>query len=146
MRLHELKAAEGSTKAPKRRGRGTATGQGKTGGRGMNGQKSRSGGGVRLGFEGGQMPLYRRLPKRGFTNPFTKEYSEVNVQGLNRFEDGAVVDYAALVEAGVVKQVKDGVKVLGNGEITKKITVKAEKFSKSAVEKIEAAGGKVEVL
>lgn len=146
MRLHELKAAEGSTKAPKRRGRGTATGQGKTGGRGMNGQKSRSGGGVRLGFEGGQMPLYRRLPKRGFTNPFTKEYSEVNVHDLNRFEDGAVVDCAALVEAGVVKQVKDGVKVLGNGEITKKITVKAEKFSKSAVEKIEAAGGKVEVL
>ena len=95
MRLHELKAAEGSTKAPKRRGRGTATGQGKTGGRGMNGQKSRSGGGVRLGFEGGQMPLYRRLPKRGFTNPFTKEYSEVNVQDLNRFEDGAVVDCAA---------------------------------------------------
>jgi large subunit ribosomal protein L15 len=146
MRLHELKAAEGSTKAPKRRGRGTATGQGKTGGRGMNGQKSRSGGGVRLGFEGGQMPLYRRLPKRGFTNPFSKEYSEVNVKDLNRFEDGAVVDLEALVSAGVVKQVKDGVKVLGNGEITKKLTVKAEKFSKSAAEKIEAAGGKVEVL
>ncbi len=146
MRLHELKAAEGSTKAPKRRGRGTATGQGKTGGRGMNGQKSRSGGGVRLGFEGGQMPLYRRLPKRGFTNPFSKEYSEVNVKDLNRFEDGAVVDLEALVNAGVVKQVKDGVKVLGNGEITKKLTVKAEKFSKSAAEKIEAAGGKVEVL
>lgn len=146
MRLHELKAAEGSTKAPKRRGRGTATGQGKTGGRGMNGQKSRSGGGVRLGFEGGQMPLYRRLPKRGFTNPFSKEYAEVNVKDLNRFEDGAVVDLEALVSAGVVKQVKDGVKVLGNGEITKKLTVKAEKFSKSAAEKIEAAGGKVEVL
>ncbi len=146
MRLHELKAAEGSTKAPKRRGRGTATGQGKTGGRGMNGQKSRSGGGVRLGFEGGQMPLYRRLPKRGFTNPFSKEYAEINVQDLNRFEDGAVVDLEALVSAGAVKQVKDGVKVLGNGEITKKLTVKAEKFSKSAAEKIEAAGGKVEVL
>lgn len=146
MRLHELKAAEGSTKAPKRRGRGTATGQGKTGGRGMNGQKSRSGGGVRLGFEGGQMPLYRRIPKRGFTNPFSKEYSEINVKDLNRFEDGAVVDLEALVNAGVVKQVKDGVKVLGNGEITKKLTVKAAKFSKSAAEKIEAAGGKVEVL
>ena len=146
MRLHELKIAEGSTKAPKRVGRGQGTGQGKTAGRGMNGQNSRSGGGVRLGFEGGQMPLYRRLPKRGFTNHFAKEYAEVNVKDLNRFEDGAVVDCAALIEAGIVKQVKDGVKVLGNGELTKKITVKAEKFSKSAVAKIEAAGGKAEVL
>ena len=146
MRLHELKIAEGSTKAPKRVGRGQGTGQGKTAGRGMNGQNSRSGGGVRLGFEGGQMPLYRRLPKRGFTNHFAKEYAEINVKDLNRFEDGAVVDCAALIEAGVVKQVKDGVKVLGNGELTKKITVKAEKFSKSAVAKIEAAGGKAEVL
>lgn len=146
MRLHELKIAEGSTKAPKRVGRGQGTGQGKTAGRGMNGQNSRSGGGVRLGFEGGQMPLYRRLPKRGFTNHFAKEYAEINVKDLNRFEDGAVVDCAALLEAGLVKQVKDGVKVLGNGELTKKVTVKAEKFSKSAVAKIEAAGGKAEVL
>ncbi|MGN0673958.1 MAG: 50S ribosomal protein L15 [Anaerovoracaceae bacterium] len=146
MRLHELKIAEGSTKAPKRVGRGQGTGQGKTAGRGMNGQNSRSGGGVRLGFEGGQMPLYRRLPKRGFTNHFAKEYAEINVKDLNRFEDGTVVDCAALLEAGLVKQVKDGVKVLGNGELTKKLTVKAEKFSKSAVAKIEAAGGKAEVL
>lgn len=146
MRLHELKAPEGSTKAPKRRGRGTATGQGKTGGRGMNGQKSRSGGGVRLGFEGGQMPLYRRLPKRGFTNPFSKVYAEINVQDLNRFDNDAVVDVEVLKESGLVKQVKDGVKVLGNGELEKKLTVKAAKFSKSAAEKIEAAGGKVEVL
>ena len=146
MRLHELKIAEGSTKAPKRVGRGQGTGQGKTAGRGMNGQNSRSGGGVRLGFEGGQMPLYRRLPKRGFTNHFAKEYAEINVKDLNRFEDGAVVDCAALFEAGLVKQVKDGVKVLGNGELTKKLTVKAEKFSKSAVAQIEAAGGKAEVL
>lgn len=146
MRLHELKKAEGSTKAPKRVGRGQGSGLGTTAGRGMNGQKSRSGGGVRLGFEGGQMPLYRRLPKRGFTNHFAKEYAEINVKDLNRFEDGAVVDCAALEAAGVVKQVKDGVKVLGNGELTKKLTVKAEKFSKSAVQKIEAAGGKAEVL
>lgn len=146
MRLHELKAAEGSTKAPKRVGRGQGTGQGTTAGRGMNGQKSRSGGGVRLGFEGGQMPLYRRLPKRGFTNHFAKEYAEINVCDLNKFENGAVVDMEALLAAGMVKQVKDGVKVLGNGEIEKSLTVKAEKFSKSAVAKIEAAGGKVEVI
>lgn len=146
MRLHELKAAEGSTKAPKRIGRGQGTGQGTTAGRGMNGQNSRSGGGVRLGFEGGQMPLYRRLPKRGFTNHFAKEYAEINVCDLNKFENGAVVDLEALVAAGMVKQVKDGVKVLGNGEIEKNLTVKAEKFSKSAVAKIEAAGGKVEVI
>lgn len=146
MRLHELKIAEGSTKAPKRVGRGQGSGLGTTAGRGMNGQNSRSGGGVRLGFEGGQMPLYRRLPKRGFTNHFAKVYSEINVKDLNRFEDGTVVDCCALIEAGLVKQVKDGVKVLGNGELTKKLTVKAAKFSKTAVEKIEAAGGKVEVL
>lgn len=146
MRLHELKIAEGSTKAPKRVGRGQGSGLGTTAGRGMNGQNSRSGGGVRLGFEGGQMPLYRRLPKRGFTNHFAKVYSEINVKDLNRFEDGAVVDCCALIEAGLVKQVKDGVKVLGNGELTKKLTVKAAKFSKTAIEKIEAAGGKVEVL
>ena len=146
MRLHELKKPEGSTKAPKRIGRGQGTGQGTTAGRGMNGQNSRSGGGVRLGFEGGQMPLYRRLPKRGFNNKWAKEYAEINVQDLNRFEDGAVVDLDAMLEAGLVKQVKDGVKVLGNGELEKKLTVKAEKFSKSAAEKIEKAGGKAEVI
>ena len=146
MRLHELKAPAGATKAPKRVGRGQASGQGKTSGRGMNGQNSRSGGGVRLGFEGGQMPLYRRLPKRGFTNRFAKEYAEINVSDLNRFEAGAVVDFEVLSTAGLVKQVKDGVKGLGNGELDKALTVKAVKFSKSAVEKIEKAGGKAEVL
>jgi large subunit ribosomal protein L15 len=112
----------------------------------MNGQNSRSGGGVRLGFEGGQMPLYRRLPKRGFTNHWAKEYAEVNVQDLNRFENDAVVDLEALVACGLVKQVKDGVKVLGMGELDKPLTVKANKFSASAVEKIEKAGGKAEVI
>ena len=146
MRIHELKKPEGSTKAPKRVGRGQGTGQGTTAGRGMNGQNSRSGGGVRLGFEGGQMPLYRRLPKRGFTNHWAKEYAEVNVKDLNGFDNGAVVDLDALVEAGIVKQVKDGVKILGNGELTKELTVKAAKFSKSAAEKIEKAGGKAEVI
>ena len=146
MRLHELKKPEGSTKAPKRIGRGQGTGWGTTAGRGMNGQNSRSGGGVRLGFEGGQMPLYRRLPKRGFTNKWAKEYAEVNVKDLNKFEDGAVVDIDALLEAGLVGKKLDGVKVLGNGELEKKLTVKAEKFSKSAVEKIEKAGGKAEVI
>ena len=146
MRIHELHKPEGSTKAPKRVGRGQGTGQGTTAGRGMNGQNSRSGGGVRLGFEGGQMPLYRRLPKRGFTNHWAKEYEEINVQDLNRFENDTVVDIELLLETGLVKQVKDGVKVLGNGELEKKLTVKAEKFSKSAVEKIEKAGGKVEVI
>lgn len=146
MRLHELKAAENSTKNRKRRGRGTGTGQGKTSGRGMNGQNSRSGGGVRLGFEGGQMPLYRRIPKRGFTNRFAKEYAEINVSVLNKFEDGSVVDFNSLKEAGIIKKTKDGVKVLGNGEIEKKLTVKAAKFTKSAAIKIEKAGGKVEVI
>lgn len=146
MRLHELKAAENSTKNRKRRGRGTGTGQGKTSGRGMNGQNSRSGGGVRLGFEGGQMPLYRRIPKRGFTNRFKKEYAEVNVSVLNRFDEGTVVDLDALKNTGIVKQVKDGVKILGNGEIEKKLTVKASKFTKSAAMKIEKAGGKIEVI
>lgn len=146
MRLHELKAAENSTKNRKRRGRGTGTGQGKTSGRGMNGQNSRSGGGVRLGFEGGQMPLYRRIPKRGFTNRFAKEYAEINVSVLNKFEDGSVVDFNSLKEAGIIKKAKDGVKVLGNGEIEKKLTVKAAKFAKSAAIKIEKAGGKVEVI
>ena len=146
MRLHELKAAENSTKNRKRRGRGTGTGQGKTSGRGMNGQNSRSGGGVRLGFEGGQMPLYRRIPKRGFTNRFAKEYAEINVSVLNKFEDGSVVDFNSLKEAGIIKKAKDGVKVLGNGEIEKKLTVKAAKFTKSTAINIEKAGGKVEVI
>ena len=146
MRIHELKKPEGSTKAPKRIGRGQGTGQGTTAGRGMNGQNSRSGGGVRLGFEGGQMPLYRRLPKRGFNNKWAKEYAEVNVKDLNKFEDGATVDAAALIEMGIVKKTLDGVKVLGNGELEKKLTVKAAKFSKSAAEKIEKAGGKAEVI
>jgi large subunit ribosomal protein L15 len=146
MRIHELKKPEGSTKAPKRIGRGQGTGQGTTAGRGMNGQNSRSGGGVRLGFEGGQMPLYRRLPKRGFTNHWAKEYAEVNVKDLNRFENDTVVDIDALLESGLVRKALDGVKILGNGELEKKLTVKAEKFSKSAVEKIEKAGGKAEVI
>lgn len=147
MKLHELRAAEGSTKAPKRKGRGTATGQGKTAGRGMNGQKSRSGGGVRLGFEGGQMPLYRRIPKRGFTNIWGTEYNIVNVSTLNdKFEAGTEVTPEILVEKGIVKQMKDGIKILGQGELEKSLTVKAQKFSKSAVEKIEAAGGKAEVI
>lgn len=146
MKLHELKPNPGSVKNRKRLGRGTATGQGKTSGRGMNGQKSRSGGGVRPGFEGGQMPLYRRLPKRGFTNIFGTEYSEINVEALNMFEDGAEVTPEVLKSEGILKKQLDGVKILGNGDITKKLTVKAHKFSKSAVEKIEAAGGKVEVI
>ncbi len=146
MKLHELRAAEGSTKAPKRKGRGTATGQGKTAGRGMNGQNSRSGGGVRLGFEGGQMPLYRRLPKRGFTNIWGTEYTVINVDDLNRFEAGTVVTPELLKEAGIVKKAKDGIKVLGNGNLEKSVEVKAHKFSKTAIEEIEAAGGKAEVI
>ncbi len=146
MKLHELKKVPGATKNRKRRGRGTATGQGKTSGRGMNGQNSRSGGGTRPGFEGGQMPLYRRIPKRGFTNIWAKEYAEVNVETLNKFDAGTTVTPELLKEAGVVKQVKDGVKILGNGDISKGITVKAQKFTKTAVEKIEAAGGKAEVI
>ncbi len=146
MKLHELKAPVGATKAPKRKGRGTASGQGTTAGRGMNGQNSRSGGGVRLGFEGGQMPLYRRLPKRGFTNIWAKEYAIVNVSDLNRFEAGTVVTQAALEEIGMLKQVKDGIKILGQGTLDVALTVKADKFSKTAVEKIEAAGGKAEVI
>ena len=146
MKLHELNAPAGTSRNRKRRGRGTATGQGKTGGRGMNGQKSRSGGGVRLGFEGGQMPLYRRIPKRGFTNIFGTTYTTLNVEDLNRFEEGTEVTPAMLVELGVLKQVKDGVKILGDGELKKSLTVKAHKFSKTAVEKIEVAGGKAEVI
>ena len=146
MKLHELKAAGGSTKNPKRKGRGTGTGNGTTAGRGMNGQKSRSGGGVRLGFEGGQMPLYRRLPKRGFTNIWGTEYTVLNVSDLNRFEAGSTVTPETLKEAGLAKQVKDGIKILGGGDLEKGLTVQANKFSKTAVEKIEAAGGKAEVI
>ncbi|MPM06251.1 50S ribosomal protein L15 [bioreactor metagenome] len=146
MKLHELKPSPGSSKNRKRLGRGTATGQGKTAGRGMNGQKSRSGGGVRPGFEGGQMPLYRRLPKRGFTNIFGTQYAEINIEVLNKFEDGAEITPELLKSEGIIKKQLDGVKVLGNGELAKKLTVKAHKFSKSAVEKIEAAGGKAEVI
>lgn len=146
MRLHELRPAPGTNKEPKRKGRGTATGQGKTAGRGQKGQGSRSGGGVRPGFEGGQMPLFRRLPKRGFTNIFSTEYAEVNVEELNKFENGTEVTPEVLKKAGLVKAMKDGVKILGNGELTKSLTVKSNKFTKSAIEKIEAAGGKVEVI
>ena len=146
MKLHELKAAPGATKAPKRKGRGTATGQGKTAGRGMNGQNSRSGGGVRLGFEGGQMPLYRRIPKRGFTNIWRQEYVGVNVEALNMFEDGTEVTVEMIMAAGLAKKVTAGVKILGDGKLEKKLTVKAHKFSKAAIEKIEAAGGKAEVI
>ncbi|MBQ4596198.1 MAG: 50S ribosomal protein L15 [Firmicutes bacterium] len=146
MKLHELRAVPGATRAPKRKGRGTATGQGTTAGRGMNGQKSRSGGGVRPGFEGGQMPLYRRIPKRGFTNIWGTEYTVLNVEDLNKFEAGTVVTPEMLKEAGLVKKLLDGVKILGNGELEKNLTVQAHKFSKTAVEKIEAAGGKAEVI
>lgn len=146
MKLHELSPAPGSRKVRTRVGRGLGSGLGKTSGRGHKGQNARSGGGVRTGFEGGQMPLYRRLPKRGFKNIFARQYAEVNVSSLNRFEDGATIDPAALVEAGILKNVYDGVRVLGNGEITKKVTVIANGFTKSAEEKITAAGGKVEVI
>jgi len=146
MKLHELKPAEGSVKAPLRKGRGPGSGLGKTAGRGHKGQKARSGGGVRPGFEGGQMPLARRLPKRGFTNIFAKEYALVNLKDLEIFEEGTVVTPDLLKEAGLVKKLYDGVKVLGDGELTKKLNVQAHKFSKSAKEKIEALGGKAEVI
>ena len=146
MKLHELKPNPGSVKKRKRLGRGTATGQGKTSGRGMNGQGSRSGGCTRPGFEGGNMPLYRRLPKRGFTNIFVTQYAEFNVEVLNQFEDGAEITPEILKSEGILKKQLDGVKILGNGELEKKLTVKAHKFSKSVVEKIEAAGGKAEVI
>ena len=147
MKLHDLKPAVGATTAPKRLGRGTGSGLGKTSGKGHKGAKARSGGGKRPGFEGGQMPLTMRLPKRGFTNKWRVEYSTVNVGRLNDvFEDGAVVTPVELIESGILKNVQDGVKILGNGEITKKLTVKATKFTASAKEKIEAAGGKVEVF
>ena len=146
MKLHDLKPAVGATTAPKRLGRGTGSGLGKTSGKGHKGAKARSGGGKRPGFEGGQMPLTMRLPKRGFTNKWRVEYATVNVERLNIFEDGAVVTPVELVESGILKNVQDGVKILGNGEITKKLTVKATKFTATAKEKIEAAGGKVEVF
>ena len=146
MKLHDLKPAEGATTARKRLGRGIGSGLGKTSGKGHKGAKARSGGGKRPGFEGGQMPLTMRLPKRGFTNKWRVEYATVNVDRLNIFEDGAVVSPVELVQAGILKNVQDGVKILGNGEITRKLTVQANKFSESAKEKIEAAGGKVEVF
>ena len=146
MKLHELSPAEGSTKAGFRVGRGPGSGNGKTAGKGHKGQNARSGGGVRPGFEGGQLPLYRRLPKRGFYNQFGKTYVVVNVEALNRFDNDAVVDTATLLASGVVSSVCDGIKVLGRGELTKKLTVKAAIFSATAKEKIEAAGGKTEVV
>ena len=146
MKLQDLKPAEGSTQAAYRKGRGEGSGNGKTAGRGQKGQWARSGGGVRPGFEGGQMPLARRLPKRGFHNILGTVNAVVNVSDLNKFEDGAVVTVADMVAAGLVKKTLDGVKVLGNGELTKKLTVQAAAFSASAKEKIEAAGGKAEVI
>lgn len=146
MKLYELSPAPGSVTEAKRKGRGPGSGNGKTAGRGHKGQNARSGGGVRPGFEGGQMPLYRRLPKRGFTNIFAKEYVEINISELNKFDDGTVVDSALLKESGVISKIRDGVVVMGRGEITKKLTVKAARFTKSASAKIEAAGGKAEVV
>lgn len=146
MKLHELKPAEGATSARKRLGRGIGSGLGKTSGKGHKGAKARSGGGKRAGFEGGQIPLMRRLPKRGFTNKFRTELVAVNVDRLDVFEDGMTVTPVELIQYGIIKNVQDGVKILGNGEITKKLTVQANKFSASAKEKIEAAGGKAEVI
>ena len=144
MKLSELRPAEGSAKAAWRKGRGPGSGNGKTAGKGHKGQNARSGGGVRPGFEGGQLPLYRKLPKRGFNNKFAVNYAIVNVEALNKFDDGAVVDMDALVAAKLVRKPLDGLKVLGNGELKKKLTVKATVFSATAKEKIEAAGGKTE--
>lgn len=146
MKLHELKPAEGARKKRNRVGRGIGSGNGKTSGRGQKGQNARSGGGVRLGFEGGQTPLYRRLPKRGFTNINRKEYAIVNLEALNRFEDGSEVTPELLIETGVVSKEKAGIKILAKGAIEKKLTVKAHKFSSAAKEAIEAAGGKAEVI
>ncbi len=146
MKLHELKPQVGEKKSRKRVGRGIGSGLGKTSGRGHKGQKARSGGGVRPGFEGGQNPLYVRLPKRGFKNIFRKEFVEVNIEELNRFADDTIVTPELLLESGLIKKVKDGVKILGKGELEKKLEVRANRFSKSAVEKITAAGGKAEVI
>ncbi len=149
MKLNDLKPAEGGgVKASKRVGRGIGSGLGKTSGKGHKGQNARSGGGVRPGFEGGQMPLFRRLPKRGFTNNFSKKYATLNIEVLNKFENGTVVDAELLINEGIIRksEMEYGVKILGDGELTKKVTVKAQKFTKSAVEKIEAAGGKAEVI
>ncbi|MFM1627229.1 50S ribosomal protein L15 [Streptococcus mutans] len=146
MKLHELKPAQGSRKTRNRVGRGSSSGNGKTAGRGQKGQKARSGGNIRSGFEGGQTPLFRRLPKRGFTNINAKEYALVNLEQLNVFEDGAEVTPVVLVETGIVKAEKSGIKILGNGDLTKKLTVKAAKFSKSAEAAIIAKGGSIEVI
>ena len=146
MELSKLSPVEGSTQVGKRKGRGHGSGNGKTAGRGHKGQKARSGGKVRVGFEGGQMPLVRRVPKRGFNNIFAKPLTAINLTVLNRFEDGAVVDAAALIEAGIISNCPNGLKVLSNGTLTKKLTVKAAAFSESAKEKIEQAGGKAEVV
>ena len=146
MKLHELSPAVGSTKEAYRKGRGPGSGNGKTAGRGHKGQNARSGGGVRPGFEGGQLPLYRRLPKRGFKNKFAKEYTIVNIETLDQFDNGTVIDSELLLKEGVISKLNDGLKILGNGELTKNLTVKANIFSATAKEKIEAAGGKAEVI
>ena len=146
MKIHELTPALDSNKAVKRVGRGHGSGNGKTAGKGHKGQNARSGGGVRIGFEGGQMPLARRIPKRGFNNIFATKYATVNVSDLNKFKDGTEVDTELLIASGLIKKAYDGVKILGNGELTSQLTVKAAKFSASAKEKIEKAGGKAEVM
>ena len=146
MKLHDLKPAVGATTAEKRLGRGIGSGLGKTSGKGHKGAKARSGGGKRPGFEGGQIPLMRRIPKRGFTNIFRTEYVAINVDRLEVFEDGQVVTPVELIEMGIIKNIRDGVKIMGNGELTKKLTVKANKFTATAKEKIEAVGGKAEVI
>jgi large subunit ribosomal protein L15 len=146
MRLHELKPSPGSRPTAKRVGRGTGSGSGKTSGRGHKGQKARSGGGVRRGFEGGQMPLFQRLPKRGFKNRFKRVWSIVNLETLNRFEPGTIVTPALLLDSGIVKSLKDGIKILGKGELNKELTVHAHSFSTQAKEKIETAGGRTEVI
>ena len=146
MKLHELSPSEGSKKKAFRVGRGHGSGNGKTSGKGQKGQKARSGGGVRPGFEGGQMPIYRRLPKRGFTNIFAKKYTSINVEDLNKFDNGTEITAEVLKENGVIKKINDGIVVLGRGDLNKKVTIKAKRFSKSAEEKISAAGGKAEVI
>ena len=146
MKLHELSPSEGSKKKAFRVGRGHGSGNGKTSGKGQKGQKARSGGGVRPGFEGGRMPIYRRLPKRGFTNIFAKKYTSINVEDLNKFDNGTEITAEVLKENGVIKKINDGIVVLGRGDLNKKVTIKAKRFSKSAEEKISAAGGKAEVI